>query len=294
MALTVAWGPIGVFDPYTRDQASYFRKLALAVLGGGTNAERETARTELLQRPDFRAQANTTDNSAASQVIDLTDKGVTFPASTIRKIRFRSIARSDNDQWFQEWEQYVLGGTTPLLLGSARLLNACGNINGTVVQYGNCHAAVNFDSSDTAITTAVGTSNVASSSTAGSSIGNISTNTAVLTHPVARASGIRILGINASSDVATATESLLATVFPGASATTMSIYTADTATPTGDGFDDDGRLEVSFYILPPPSVALVMNSNNVEIHAGHDASDVLDHYIDVFVGKAEQSAFSPV
>ncbi len=76
--------------------------------------------------------------------------------------------------------------------------------------------------------------------------------------------------------------------------TEITIYTADTATPSADGFDDDGRLEVSFYILPPPSVALVMNSNNVEIHVGHDASDVLDHYIEVYVGKTEPAAFSPV
>lgn len=293
MALTIPWGPIGQFDPYTRDSVGFVQKLRYAEGSAGTAAQRVTAQAELDEKPDFRAQANTTDNTAASQVIDLTDEGVTFPASTVRKIRFRSIARSDNDQWLQEWEQSILGGTTPLLLGSPKLLSAVGNINGTVVQYGVCHAAANFDSSDTAITTAVGASNVATSSTAGSSIGSISTNTAVLTHPIARAEGKRILGINASADVATVTEILNATVFP-ANATTMSVFTGDTATPSADGFDDDGRLEVSFYILPPPSVALVMTSNNVEIHVGHDASDVLDHYIEVYVGKAEYAAFSPV
>ncbi len=289
MALTVTNGPFAQFDPFTRDQASLARKLAMAIMGAGTAAQRETARNELLNRPDIRARATTTDNTAASQVVDLTDEGVTFPAGSMRKIRFRSLALTDNDQWIQEWEQYVLGGTTPALVGSARLLNAIGVINGTVVQYGNCHAAVNFDSSDTAVTTTVGTSDVATSSTAGSSIGNISTNTATLTHPIARAGGKRVIGVNASADAATVTEMLYATVYP-VNSTTMSIFTGDTATPSADGFDDDGRLEVDFYILPPPSIALVMNSNNVELHCGHDATDLVFHNVEIYVGRAEYIA----
>lgn len=236
----------------------------------------------------IKALAKTTDNTAASEVIDLTTQGVTFAAGTKRKIRFKSTAVTDNDTWVQEWEQDVWGndGTTPKLLGSAKLIKAHGVINGTAVEYGVCHAAANFDSSDTAITTTVGTSNVASSSTAGSSIGNIATNTATLTHPIARAEGKRVLGVNASADVATATEVLNATVFP-VNSTTMSIFTADTATPSADGFDDDGRLEVSFYILPPPSIALVMTSNNLEVHCGHDATDDVYHFVEVEIGKQE-------
>lgn len=312
MALTVV-ATSGLFDPDTRDKSSVDKVLKLALFGeakfpkgtalaGGTAATDLTAKRKRLRTAqtmvarmmgraaaDFTVKATTTDNSAASQVLDLTDQGVTFPAGTRRKITFRSIAVTDNDQWEQEWEQYVLGGTTPALMGSAKLINAIGNINGTQCQYGVCHAAANYDSSDTAVTTTVGSSDVATSSTAGSSIGNISTNTATLTHPIARAGGKRVLGVNSSADVATATEQLLATVYP-INSTTMSIFTADTATPSADGFDDDGRLEVSFYILPPPSIALVMNSNNVEVHCGHDASDVVTHYIEVYVGRAENIA----
>jgi hypothetical protein len=264
-----------------------FKLLAFAAIG--TAAQKKTAMAELLGRADFKVKAKTTDNSAASEVLDLTDKGVTFPAGTFRRLEFKSIAVTDNDQWIQRWEQYVLGGTTPKLVGSARLINAVGVINGTVAQYGFCHAAANYDSSDTAITTAVGSSNVATSSTAGSSIGNVATNTATLTHPIARAGGKRVIGVNASADVATATEQILATVWP-VDSTTMSIFTADTATPTADGFDDDGRLEVDFFILPPPSVALVMNSNNVEVHCGHDATDDVYHTVSVIVGSVEDAA----
>jgi hypothetical protein len=113
----------------------------------------------------------------------------------------------------------------------------------------------------------------------------------VLTHPIARATGKRVLGVNASADVATATEVLNATVFP-VNATTMSIFTADTATPSADGFDDDGRLEVSFYILPPPSIALVMSTNNVQVHVGYDATDNVYHRIEVWATRQDIHALA--
>lgn len=290
MTISLTSPVVGQFDPDTRDIASTARKVALAVFGAGTAAQRQTARAELLGRPDFVCTAKTT-AAETGQAIDLTDEGVTFAASTVRKIRWRVKSRNGTERWIHEYEQYVAGATTPILLGSARLINCVADLNGTSSQYGNCHAVANYDSSDTAVTTVVGTSDT-TGSTAGSSIGNIATNTATLTHPRARQNSTtntvkrRVQGVNSSSDVATATEQLYATVYP-VNGTTMSIYTADTATPSADGFDDDGRLEVSFYLEPPPSCALVMNSNNVELHIGYDASDNVYHDIEVFIGKAE-------
>jgi hypothetical protein len=289
MTTTVTQGPFGTFDPDTRDKASLARKLALAIFGAGTAAQRATARADLLARPDFTAVAKTTAAETA-QVIDLNDEGVTFHAKGIRKIRWKSVAVTGDSTFEQEWEQKVWGndGTTPKLIGSPRLINATAVLNGTPVQYGQCHAIANYDSSDTAVTTVVGTSDTAGS-TAGSSIGNVSTNTATLTHPIARMNSTtntvfrRVLGVNASSDVATAAEALHASVYP-IDATTMSIYTADLATPSADGFDDDGRLEVSFFILPPPSALLVMNSTHVELHIGHDATDNVYHSVELFIG----------
>lgn len=243
--------------------------------------------------PDITAEA-VVDNGltpVATEIVDLTDQGVTFPATTMRQIKWRWWQQTDNDRWYVEYERWVLGGTTPVLMGSRRLVHAHGVINSSVVAYGLCHAAANYDSSDTAITTAVGTSDVASSSTAGSSIGDISTNTAILTHPVARDAGKRVLGVNASADVATATESLHASVFPGVSSTTMNIFTADLATPLADGFDDDGRLEVSFFIEPPGDCNLVMNSTHVEMQITGIASDETRHRVEIFIGRAVQVAF---
>lgn len=280
MALTIPFGPIGQFDPFTRDQASYFRRVALAVLGAGTSAERETARNELLLRPDFRARAKTTDNSAASAVFSLTGKGITFPANTLRKIRFRSNARNTTDQWVQDWEQYVLGGTTPKLVGTPRLINAVGNINGTVVQYGICHAQATY-STDTATA-------VAANSTAGSSLGNNATNTITLTHPIARSSPKWIRGINNCPAAATASGARHVAGVT-ATSTTFSLFVTDLATPSAAS-PAPSALDVEFLILPPPSVALVMNSNAVEIHVGHDASANVFHDIDVYANALETAA----
>lgn len=257
-----------------------------------TLATRGQYLARLFNKPTLIAEGvNTNDTTpAAIELVDLTGQGVTFPATTMRLITWRHWIQTDNDRFFVEYERWVLGGTTPVLLGSRRVKHSHGVVAGTAVAYGNCHAAVNFDSSDTSIVTTVGTSVVTDSSTAGSSIGNISTNTATLTHPIARDTGKRVIGVNASADVATATEQLLATVFP-ATSTTMSIFTADTATPSADGFDDDGRLEVDFFILPPGDADLVMNSNNVELQVTGIASDETRHRVEIFVGETVHVAF---
>lgn len=256
-----------------------------------THANRQQYLARLFGLPTMIAEGvNTNDTTpAALELADLTDLGVTFPATTMRQIKWRHWLQTDNDRFFVEYERWVLGGTTPVLLGTRRVLNAHGVIAGAVVAYGDCHAVANYDSSDTAILTAVAGS-IADGSTAGSSVGNIATNTAVLTHPVARDAGKRIKGVNASPDVATATEALQAGVFP-VNSTTMSIFTADTGTPTADGFDDDGRLEVSFFILPPGDADLVMNSTHVELQVTGIASDETRHRVEMFIGPAVQVAF---
>lgn len=246
----------------------------------------------LFALPDITVEA-VVDNGltpTAAEIVDLTDQGVTFAATTKRQVKWRHWIQTDNDRFYVEYEQWVLGGATPALLGTRRVVHTHGVIAGSNVAYGLCHAAANYDSSDTAITTDVGTSSVSASSTAGSSIGNVSTNTATLTHPVARDAGKRVLGVNSSPDVATASEALHASVFP-VDSTTMSIFTADLATPSADGFDDDGRLEVSFFILPPGDCNLVINGTHVELQITGIASDETRHRVEVFLGRAVQVAF---
>lgn len=243
--------------------------------------EAQVART--LGQPQISGYV-TTSAAETGAVLDLTAQGFTFLADHIYTIVLRGQHSNDANRWVQTWVQSVLGGTTPVLLGTPKLLNAYGRIASDTVQYGECHAQATY-AQDTATA-------VPGNSTAGSSLGNNSTNTITLTHPVARAAPKWVKGINASSDAATATEGLHVSAYAaGGTATTMLLYAMDLATPSADGFDDVGVLDVDFFIVPPPSVALVMSTNNVQVHVGYDASDLIQHYVDVFIGDPQYLPF---
>lgn len=281
MALTLSSPVVGMFDPTTRDQASMARKLALAVLGAGTAAQRQTARAELLQRPDFVATARTTDNTAASEVIDLDTEGVTWPAATVRKVRFRSRTRNGADTFMQEWEQYVLGGTTPVLLGSPRLINAVASLNGVGKQYGRVRVSASFST-----TTATNTARAS----LGTTVGNTTSGVATITHPIARA-GTKVLSVTAYTDDQTNTTHRQAAIEPGVSSTTalLSLLAEGLTSNTGvvADFAANGFVDAELEILPPPSIALAVTSNHVEVHCGYDATDNVYHDVEVFIGKAE-------
>lgn len=279
MALTIPWGPIGKFDTSTRDSSSGKRRIALAVLGDGNATQRITAENDFLRRADFRAQAKTTDNSAASTVIDLTALGVTFPANLTRLIRFRSVARSDTDLYIQDWEQYVLGGTTPKLLGAPRLLNATGHVNGTAGAWGyvECHAT-------TSGATVTNTTGVTS---AGVSLGNFSSGVATLTVPSCR-TGSCVISAHFSEDAGTVADSRAIQV-RAATATTFTVNTFDiqNASPAISSPNGTNNVDIRLFLLPPPTIALALATNNVVLQAGFNASDNLDHLIEAFVGRAE-------
>lgn len=278
MALTVQYVNGQGFDASVIDQDDWLRQSA-AIKGN------LAAIAMVENQPQFVARAKTTDNSAASAVIDLTAQGVTFPAKTYRRIRFRSTAVNGTDSFIQEWEQTVYGndGTTPVLLGNPRLIAARGQINGTVADYGYCNARATY-STDTA------TADTAASS-AGSSLGNNSTNTITLTHPNARTSPKFITGINNCPASATASGARhVAGV--SASATTFSLFVTDLATPSAAS-PAPSELSVNFFILPPSSVALALATNNVTVTAGYNASDNVYHDIEVFLSRADTHYLAP-
>jgi hypothetical protein len=281
MALTVNWGPIGQFDPTTRDSASNVKRLIRALLSDGSAAERETARNEVLRRPDFKAQCQTTDNTAASTVIDLTAKGITFPANTLRLVRFKSIARSDTDTYIQDWEQYVLGGTTPKLVGSPRLLGATGLISGTAVQYGYVESH-STTSGATVTNTAVVTS-------AGVSLANFSSGIAVLTVPSYR-TGSCVISAHLSEDAGTVADTRFIQV-RAATATTFTVNSFDiqNATPAISSPNGVNNVDIRLFLLPPPTLQLAISTNNVVVQAGFNATDNVDHLVEAFVGRTESA-----
>lgn len=288
MALTVKNGPIGKFDPYTRDQAALYQVLAYAFLGVGTAAQRATAQCQILDKPDLTARAKTTDNSAASQVIDLTDNGVTFPAGTFRKIRFRSTAVTDNDSWTQEWEQIVWGndGTTPKLMGPSKLIRAVGEINGTVVKYG----AVKYHGTFSDATATDG-----ADADTGLSLGNSSSGVATLTVPISRntTTGMRVESAHFSEDAGTIGDTRLIQVRAATSTTfTVNFFTTNGTEAISDP-NGTNNVDIALYLLPPPEVKLVANSNNIELHCSYNATDDVYHDVEIWVGSADTHLVVP-
>lgn len=250
-----------------------------------TNTKRPQFLARLFGLPNLIAEGvnNNDTTPVALELVDLTDQGVTFPANTFRTIRWRHWVQTDNDRFFVEYERDVLGGTTPVLL-PRRVVRSHGRVDTATVAYGQVHAQSTY-AQDTATA-------VAANSSSGSSLGNNSTATITLTHPVARAAPKYVVGINASSDADTATEHLHVSAYAaGGTATTMLLYCADLATPGQDGFDDVGVLDAEIFILPPGDADLVMNSNNVELQVTGIASDETRHRVEIFIGPAVQVAF---
>lgn len=227
------------------------------------------------------AVANSEATAVAAEVVDLTDLGVTFPATTMRKIRWLHLLQTDNDRFVVEYERWVLGGTTPVLLGTRKATHSHGVIAGTTVQYGDVQAQATY-----AVDTATA---VAANSTAGSSLGNTSTNTTTFTHPTARSSP-KYYWLTTSPDVATNTEQINSAIF-GASATTASIFTAAVTDGAADGFDDVGVMTAGAFILPPGDCDLVMDSNNVTMKVTGIDADETRHRVEIYIGPAIHVAF---
>ncbi len=289
MAATLTW-KTGDFDPYTRDQASMFKKLAFAFLGVGSAAESATARAEILDRPDFTAEVQATTDTSNVQAVDLTDEGVTFPANTIREIRLKSYCMTDNDTYYYESVEQVLGGTTPVLLGQ-KIVTGWGEEAGSAKEYGRVHLSATV----TALTTI--TVNYASNGIVMADIVNGDSDLAL---PKNRLCLVK--GTNVSSVPSATIGGRYVSVNPhtGAGAGTDAVQwiqetTATVATSANPQIG--GIVDLAFELWPPHNHRLVMNSNNVEVQCtAVDAigDDNLRHQVEVYVGRARQRSYSAV
>ncbi len=292
MAATLTW-KTGDFDPYTRDQASRFRKLALAFLGVGTAAERATAQAEALRAPDFKAEVQATTDTSNLQAVDLTDEGVTFPANTIRQIRLRSFCMTDNDRYYYETTEDVLGGTTPVLLGQ-RLVNGYAEEAGSPKQYGDVHLAVTI----TALTTIT---NIFASN--GFALGDIASGKAALTVPKNRVLLLKEARLDSAVVNTSDTGAFVSINFTnldglGTGTDGVNFYSQSAASIVAtDNPVVGARLDLAFQAWPPHNHRLVMNSNNVEVQVtatDNIGDDNLKHYVEVFVGAASSLGYSAV
>lgn len=290
MAITLT-SKTGDFDPYTRDQASFMQKLRYADGSAGTASQRATAQAELDDKPDFRAELQATTDTSNLQAVDLTDEGVTFPSRSVRKIKGKSWCLTDNDTYFYEWEEEVLGGTTPVLLGQ-RILRGFGEENGAARSYGQVH----FQATLTALTTI--TEIFASK---GVSLGDITAGDADLTIPKNRLCLVKGHNLSQPSAITASTLGAVLAVNPAILADgsgTAAVGFLNTIAGTGWTATSPalgGVVDLAFELWPPFNHRLVMNSNNVEVQCtAVDAigDDNLRHIVEVFVGKAETRPYS--
>lgn len=288
MALTVKYANAQGFDATVQDNDDWL--LQSAALKGGTAGLAATATMRGFPgSSNFIAFAKTTDNTAASSVIDLTTNGLTFVAQGYRTIRFRSTAVNGTDSWQQTWEQAVWGndGTTPKLLGTPRLIHAVGQINGTVAKYG----LVQYHGTTSGATVTDGTD-----VDSGLSLGNFTSGAATLTVPICRntTTAMRVVAAHLSEDAGTVADTRLIQVRAATSTTfTVNTFDVQNATPAISSPNGTNNVDITLYLLPPPSVALVMSTNNVQVHAGYNATDNVYHTLEVWVSRQDKLVLAP-
>ncbi len=239
----------------------------------------------LAQNPNIYAEGVFDNGSAAATVklVSLTDQGVTFPAGTKRKIRWRHYVQTDNDRYVTEYERWLLGGTTPVLLGSRRVIASEGVVAGTVYAYGaiELHA-----------TTSGGTVTVDTAATsAGLSLGNFTSGAASLTFGPCRATPYCRFA-HFAEDAGTIGDFRTIQVRALAVAGTGTVETATTnGTEAVSSPNGTNNLDLGLLVLPPGDGDLVMNSNSVELQVTGIASDETRHRVELWIYPAVQVPF---
>lgn len=212
----------------------------------------------------------------ATKLFDLTALGVTFPTGTKRLIRWRHWEQTDNDQYYVEYSRWILGGATPALLGSRRVIDAEGVVAGTKYAYGNIalHA-----------TTASATVTVSASSSAGISLGNFTSGAAALTFGPSRATPV-VAFANFAEDAGTIADFRAIQVRALAVAGTATVETATISGGSEALSSPNGvtNIDLGLTALPPGDADLALNSSNVELRVTGIASDETRHRIEMFIG----------
>jgi hypothetical protein len=288
MAMTVRYAIAQAFDATVQDTDDW--TLQGKALAGGSVGQAATA--TMRGSPglaNFIGFAKTTDNTAATQVLDFTDLGLTFVSQGYRTIRFRSTAVNGTDSWQQTWEQVIWGndGTTPKLLGTARLIHAVGQINGTVVRYG----LVQYHGTTSGATVTDG-----ADVDSGLSLGNFTSGAATLTVPICRntTTAMRVVGAHFTEDAGTIGDSRLIQVRSATSTTfTVNTFTINGGSEAITSPNGNNNVDITLYLLPPPEVKLVMTSNNLEIHASYNATDNVYHTVEAWVSRQDKLVLAP-
>lgn len=219
------------------------------------------------------------DNGSATatvSLVDLTSLGVTFPATTKRRIRWIHYVQTDNDLYQTEYERWILGGTTPLLLGSRVVKASFGDVAGTVYAYGDVQLHA---------TTSGGTVTVDTATTsAGVSLGNFTSGAATLTFGPCRATPY-VNFWHYAEDAGTIGDFRTLQVRALATAGTATVETATTnGTEAVTSPNGVNNIDIGLHILPPGDADLALSTNNVQLQITGIASDETRHRVEIFVG----------
>lgn len=261
---------------------------------GKALAGNESCSRKLAGEPDFVIDLVATTDTSDGEAVDLTDQGVTFPADSIRKIRGRSYCSSPNDHYWYDWEETVLGGTTPVLMGQKIIKGGGGDQAGTVFEYGE---DLKFVATITALTTI---DTILASK--GYSLGDITSGLAALVVPRNRVflpKGAVLTSPSQISATAAAADSVTfdITNLDGLGAGTGGVVFVNSNATTDSAASSPalgGVVALAFAVYPPINHRLVMDSNNVTVKCtatnANVADDSLRHRVEIWVDKLQQLA----
>ena len=280
MAFTLKFLDVDGFSSTLLDEDKW---IVFAAAQSGSRA----AISQLHGLPTFTAEATATTDTSDGEIVDFTDQGVTFPADTVRTIRCKSYCSSPNDHFMYEWEEDVLGGTTPVLLGQ-RIKSGWADQAGTVFEYGQ---HLHFAATITALTTLA-----TIDGSKGYALGDIASGRAALTVPRNRLfipKGAVLTAPSAISATQGSADSVTweTTNLDGLGAGTDALAFLDSSATTDSAAADPalgGVISLSFECWPPIHHRLVMDTNNVTLKATatntNVADDSLRHRCEIFVG----------
>lgn len=292
MAIT-ATNPALAFDATVHDENEY--EIFARARDGNRGAI-----ARVMNTPNFEFDVSCTADADDGSILVLNTtsstagQGVTFPAGTRRKIRMLLQSKggggTTGNKWVQEVEQYVLGGTTPVIQGAPRLIDAHGNIGSREVKYGD----VVFQGT---VSGAGSVGAVAEGNEADLAFGDFSSGVSAITQIPANRS-VRVLGASLLNDDGTpgADQAHLLMVDLDDGVTTgklVAVSASGSGTTGGEEVNppDGSEVHLAFRILPPPNIHLQMATASVQIHLDHNvfgsATTPSKHHCQVWVGPLE-------
>lgn len=129
MAAIVVSSTISNYRNLTTDAP---QRINESVWGAGTAEDTRKSQQTLLGEPTFIIRGVTDTNTADSDLINLSDNGVTFPANTIREITVVAYAGDGTAVSKRTAAALVIGGTTPSFGGEAQDAPSTTGVNDSV------------------------------------------------------------------------------------------------------------------------------------------------------------------